>query len=92
MADAAAPTIVPTTIAPTTTLPCPMRENIFPGLKKMAIFKKVETAAVCKDKCVELEGCQYWAWRHNKKITKGTCRLYAVGWKKSKNTVAGEIC
>jgi len=104
LTDPAAPlsvpaTFVPTTVAPNTTLPCPTRENVVPFLKTLSPYKKIKTATVCKDMCIELEGCQYWVWRNSKKVArrqknkyKRQCRLYAVDWKKSMNTVAGEIC
>jgi len=95
--------IAPTTVAPTTTLSCPTRENVFPVLKTIKIDRRVKTAASCKDKCIELNGCQYWAWRNNSKnkyknkkgrasAGQGTCMLLAVDWREMKNYVAGGIC
>jgi len=85
-----APTAAPTA-APTEAPSCENKKGKIPFLKVLKQVKKVKTAAACKSMCMDLEACEYWAWKTNRKVAKRICKLQAVAFKNGKGWTSGEI-
>ena len=65
------------TAAPTTGANCPTMSKMYPIMKVLKQITKVKTAKICKTKCMDFAGCEYWAWMTHRQVKKRKCRLFA---------------